>query len=72
MKIASLNSINYGNYTGVRRNSTPVDSHNMKEISFGSKGGKSSKNTFTYIWFALLLVLPLAVMPFVNKNKDND
>ena len=72
MKVAALSNINYGNYAGVRRNSAPVASHGMKEMSFGSKGGKSNKNIFTYIWFALLLVLPLAVMPFVNKNKDND
>ena len=72
MKIAPLNNVSYGNCTGVRRNSAPVVAHDVKELSFGAKGGKSSKNTFAYIWLAILLVLPLAVMPFVNKNRDND
>ena len=72
MKIAPLSNISYGNYAGARRDSAPVVSHDVKEISFGAKGGKSGKNTFAYAWLAFLLVLPLAFMPFVNKSRDND
>ena len=71
MKVTSIKILNYGNHTGVRKNPAPAISYDKNSVSFGAKGG-SDKKVWPKVLLAVILVLPLVILPFVNKNNENE